>query len=369
MRRHPVVLTLAVALAFGSRNAARAADAVFLKADPSKPVLGTLLSESPSGIKLKVKGDTKVYPAGEILDITYDFQSGFKLDYNRAISTEKKIATAPTARTRKKLVKDALGEYEGLLPRLKGKDFASIRRNVEYKVAMLTIQHAQEDDKPLGPGIRKLQDFTSKNTRGWQIVPAAQLLGQLLIAGGKFADAEKVYTDLANNNDLPGEARNTFRLLEARLSMRPGKYADANTKLQGLIDKFPKGSPQNLRARIYQAECLAGMDRLAEAESKLTAILAEAKKDKEIRAQAYNTLGQCLYQAKNYQGALWNFLRVDVVYHQNREEHARALFYLVDLFKKRNDDKHAEECRAKLKSKEFAGTEYQTRFLKKDKES
>ncbi len=369
MSRYLVVLTLAVVLPFGSRAFVLGADSVFLKADPSKPVTGTLVSESPSGIKLKVKGETKFYPAGEILDITYDFQSGFKLDYNRAINTEKKVATATTSRSRKKGLKDALGEYEGLLPRLKGKDYSSIRRNVEYKIALLTIQLAQEEDKSLAIGLRKLQEFTSKNTRGWQIVPAAQLLGQLLIASGKFSDAENVYTGLAKNSDLPEEARNTFRLLEAKLSMRPGKYADANTKLQGLADKFPKGSPQNLRARIYQAECLAGLDRLAEAETKLNAILAEVKKDNDIRAQAYNTLGQCFYQAKNYQSALWNFLRVDVIYHQNREEHARALFYLVDLFKKRNDDKHAEECRAKLRSKEFAGTEYQTRLLKTDKES
>jgi hypothetical protein len=342
-----------------------AADSIFLKADPAKPITGTLVSESPSGIKIKVKSDTKTYPAAEILDVTYDFQSGFKLDYNRAINTEKKIATA---RNRKKALKDALTEYEGLLPRLKAKEYSRIRRNVEYKIAFLTVQVAQEDGSSLTPGIRKLQTFVSKNAGGWQIVPAAQLLGQLLIATNKFSEAENVYKELADNTNLPQDAQLTFQLLAAKLSMRPGKYAEANTKLQSLVDKLPKGSRESLRARIYQAECLAGMNRIAEAQTKLHALLDEVK-DKEVRAQIYNTLGQSHYLAKDYQGALWNFLRVDVVYHQNREEHARALYYLIELFKKRNDEKHSDECRAKLKGKAFAGTEYQTRFLRNDKGS
>jgi hypothetical protein len=367
MKRGLVGLTLFTCLSYVSPAPVRAADWVFLKADPAKPIIGTLVSESPSGVKLKVRGETKLFPAAEILDVTYDFQSGFKLDYNRAIGADKAIASATTASKRTKALKDALKEYQGVLPRLKAKDFSLIRRNVEYRIAVLTVRLAQEDGSNLASGIGKLKQFTSKNAGGWQIVPAAQMLGQLLIVEGKAEDAEQVYKDLSANTDLPQDARSAFQLSAARLSMRPGKYAEANTKLQALIDKLPKGSRQTIRARIYQAECLAGLNRLAEAEAKLNAILDEVKKDKEVRAQAYNTLGQCRYQAKNYQGALWDFLRVDVVYYQNREEHARALYYLVDLFKKKNDLKRSEECRAKLKSKAYSGTEYQMRLLKNDK--
>jgi hypothetical protein len=366
MTRHLVRITLLSGLVLAPLASLRAEDAVILRADPSKRLSGTLVSESPSGVRMKIKGETTLYPAGDILDVIYDFSSGFKLDYNRALGDEKKI---PTAKDRKKAIAEALSEFEKLLPRLKGEKFASIRRNIEYKIAYLTVELAQEKGTSLAPGIKKFQEFKKTHAGGWQIIPAAQMLGQLLVANGKFDVAEEVYNDLAGNNKLPKDARDTFKLLAAKLSMQPGKYDKALAQLQELAGRFPKGSRQLLKAQMYQAECLAGLNKLAEAQEKLKAILSEAKNDKDLRAQAYNTLGHCHEVAKDYKGALWDYLRVDVVYYQNREEHARALYHLVDLFKKLKDTSRSEECRAKLKGKEFAGTEYQTRFLKEGKGS
>ena len=64
--------------------------------------------------------------------------------------------------------------------------------------------------------------------------------------------------------------------------------------------------------------------------------------------------------AGRLEDALWAYLWVDVVYHQNRQEHAKALYHLYKLFKDRQDEAKAKQCKERLeKDKQFAGLEYQ----------
>jgi hypothetical protein len=55
---------------------------------------------------------------------------------------------------------------------------------------------------------------------------------------------------------------------------------------------------------------------------------------------------------------------VDVVYNQDRVQHAKALYHLWDLFSKEGDASRAQECREALMAPEFAGLEYQKRVQK-----
>jgi hypothetical protein len=55
-----------------------------------------------------------------------------------------------------------------------------------------------------------------------------------------------------------------------------------------------------------------------------------------------------------------------VIYHQNRQEHARALYHIAKLFQDLKDEKRAKEYRAKLEAPKFAGLEYQ-KMLVNDK--
>src|SRR5262249_10110395 len=59
---------------------------------------------------------------------------------------------------------------------------------------------------------------------------------------------------------------------------------------------------------------------------------------------------------------------VDVLYNQKKSEHAKALYHLSKLFKDRQDEKKAKDCRDRLeKDKAFAGSEYQ-RLIVNEKE-
>src|SRR5262249_8496637 len=194
------------------------------------------------------------------------------------------------------------------------------------------------------------------------LTACAESLAQFLMDAGKFTDAEDVYKELAANKALGRAARDGFDLLAARVSMRAEKYGDALKKLQALADRLPADSPHKNKARVLQAECLAGLKKYAAARDKLNALLKEAKDDKDVRAQAYNALGRCHLLQQQHKEALWDFLRVDVVYNQNKEEHARALYNLSKLFHLLKDKDRGDECAARLRNKKFAGTEYQRRL-------
>jgi tetratricopeptide (TPR) repeat protein len=364
MARRLAILTIATWLAAGP--AVRAADTVTRRSDPTHPLTGTIVSESPRGVRIKVGANAHEIPAEDVLRVRHDIASGplRREFYTPAFTADERIATAADP---KKAVAEALVSFEKLLAKLSPREEARVRRNVEFQVASLTARQALEQGKSPDAAVGRLRQFCKKYPDGWQIIPAAKLLGRLLTAERHYAEAEKAYQELADNAALPDEARNTLRLLAARVAVRPGNYAEAESKLNALLQKLPKGSRQALQARVCHAECLTAQAKFAEARDELKAVLNEAKGDKELRARAYNALGRCSYDAKQYKEALWDFLRVDVVYYQDPEEHAKALYHLADLFTKLKDPGRARESRERLLGKEFSGTEYQARLLKEQK--
>jgi tetratricopeptide (TPR) repeat protein len=373
-------IALVSMLAWCNGRPAWAQDSVRLETDPAKPLVGTIQKESPAGIEMTVRSKKLFIAADDINDVVYNAPGGIRIGaggYQSAMNNEAKAATG-TAADRKKALADAIHDYEKVAERA-GTKYPLLARHALFKVATLTALQAEETGSSTKEAIKLLEDFKAKHADGWQITRAARLLAQMLAEDDKFDQAEKVYVDLANNADLPKEASGQFQLLAAQLSMRPGKYAVAQAKLQALIDKLPQNSPARARAEISLAECqaetsLAKLPKDAEVEvkakiiadavGKLNGVLDANKEDKELRARAYNALGHCRLAAGQYKEALWDYLRVDVVYHQNREEHAKALYHLAILFDDLKDGERAKDCRARLSGKQLAGTDYQRRLAR-----
>src|SRR5262249_54759497 len=138
-------------------------------------------------------------------------------------------------------------------------------------------------------------------------------------------------------------------------------------RVQALAAKLPKDSKFQGRAKVAEAECLAAAKKDAPAIALLRQVIKEAN-DKNVKALAYNTLGQCLYNGEHLKEARWEFLWVDVVYNQDKAEHAKALYYLAKIFDKLDEKDRAQECRDALVSERaFAGMEWQRQALKEAK--
>ncbi len=83
--------------------------------------------------------------------------------------------------------------------------------------------------------------------------------------------------------------------------------------------------------------------------------------DPDPRGVVYNLLGD-YYLAQSppqSENAFWSYLRVHILYKDNPEEHAKALYNLYKLFDSvKQDHGKAMECYQALKREDLARTEY-----------
>jgi hypothetical protein len=361
--RRAVFLTFVVSVLVTLASAAGtlANDEVIVRSK-DKPYKGPIKSETSRGVE--ITGVKETIPAEDIVDILYDvnpvdvrinvYRPGVKSEKDYNDPDPKKEAQ------RKANLSDALKKYAEAYQKVKEK---TAKRHLEYKLAVLTARQAMDDNADLEPAIKLLSEFKAKHANSWQITACLQLLGRLQMESKHYKDSEETYLELARA-DVPEDTKQEAELLAAQVSARAGKQEEALKKLQALEGRLPKDSKYRGRAKVAQAECLAAAKKDAAAIALLRQLTKETS-DKSLKALAYNALGQCYYQAEKLKEARWEFLWVDVVYNQDKTEHAKALYYLAKIFDKLDEKERAQECREALSTdRAFIGMEWQRLALK-----
>jgi tetratricopeptide (TPR) repeat protein len=366
----------AVSLVFLTAGLMWAEDEVYLKGK-DKAIKGKITGESAKEVKI---GTKEIVAADQIADIIYDndFEKvNVKFTYKKGVDAERQSLDPAKEDKRKSFVAEALKQFEEALTLLTTEKYA--RRHIEYKIAMLRARQVMEDSDPPDKAIAKLKDFTKKHAGGWQITSAYQTLGQLQMDAGKFEDAENTYTSMSKLETLSEETRMDATMLAIQAKLQAGKYADARAEIRSLEKQLPKGSRFHARARVAEAECLVAEARkfdkaddpqkikLFEQAVDLIHDVIKDSSDRYVKAVGHNTLGYCYREQGKMKDAMWEFLWVDVVYNQDRMQHAKALYYLWDLFTKEGDAPHAQECREALMAPQFVGLEYQKMLMKESK--
>ncbi len=206
--------------------------------------------------------------------------------------------------------------------------------------------------------IKRLHDFKTRHPNCWELGACLRLMGRLYLDGKQYKEAEDAFLELAQadvGDDVKGEAE----LAAVQVTIKAGQQDAALKRLQALAAKWPPDTLLQSRARVAQAECLAASKKNEEA-VKLLREVARVTSDRNVKALAYNALGQTLYNADKLKDARWEFLWVDVVFNQSPAEHAKALYYLAKIFDKLGEQQRAQECRETLLSERaFAGLEWQ----------
>jgi hypothetical protein len=341
--------------------AAARADDVFLQRAKDKPShQGTVKQESPAVVTLaRDKGSLEI-PAEQIRDIVYDIEPVVVRvnKYRPALKAEHDAEAAASPQARAKLYQEAVRLYEETLQGLKeGQPFA--RRHLEFKLALARWRLAEKaaDPKALSKAFAGLAEFRGKNADGWQIGMCLQLLARWHLERKEWGKAESLLWELAKSA-VALDLRQQAEVAALDLLARQGKHADAEVKLRALIAKHAKGSPPNQAARIGLVECLGYAKKLDEAHTVAEEVLNETK-DKQLRARAYNALGVCYVINEKWSEASWEFLWVDLIYNQDRAEHARALYYLAKVFEELGEGDRARDYRSALQAGAYAGTLHQ----------
>jgi tetratricopeptide (TPR) repeat protein len=358
--RFALVAILLAGLAWAP--AAHAQDSVLTtdvgKDGKNKEIKGKVEAESARGVK--ISGAKELVSAEKIFDVYYDVDPlTVRLkSYRPAVDADHKAAVAKPG-LRKAFLDEALKNYPEALAGLKeGQPYA--QRNIEFRLAYLRALLAQEtkDAATRDLAIDKLKEFKTKHANSWQIGRALKTLAELQAEAEQYAEAEQTYHELARA-DVSDALKESAELLAATLAVRAKKYDVAEKNLNALIAKLPKGSRQSGRAQIALGDALREAKKLDQARGVFQKVIDETK-DRDLKAAAYNSLGESALAAEQYQEARWDFLWVDVVYNQDRTEHAKALYYLWKVFGQLNEEERARDCLETLLSDgQFAGTEFQ----------
>jgi tetratricopeptide (TPR) repeat protein len=103
---------------------------------------------------------------------------------------------------------------------------------------------------------------------------------------------------------------------------------------------------------LGRARCLAQLGRAEDAITLVQSVIQQADpEDGDVLGRAYNTLGQAyLAVTGKEQDALIAFLTVDLVYNKAPENHAEALYHLVDLWEKGANPERSREARSTLET-------------------
>jgi hypothetical protein len=361
-------LLFAVALCGGvslAAGPARAQDDITFfnrKTQKEERVKATVVEEGPGKVTYQVgSGPPQEVPAGDVVDIDYQAPRGVNpLDYRTPATRERRALQEKGAR-RKELLHEALAAYRELYPRLpEGARFQ--RRQVRFKTAQVLALLAEDDPAGLDAAIDALKQFQADHGDGWQLVPAVKLLARLQEQKGDAAAALATYEKAADNGALPGPVHEEFGLLAVRYLLRRGKHEDAARRARALKSALAADDPQALKLQVYLAACDTAAGRLDGVEKQLKAVL-ESGADNDVKALACNTLGDYYRARGRAPDAFWQYLVVDVLFNQDREELAKALYYLSKLYVEvRKDTLRARECLDRLgNEKDFGGLEYYRR--------
>jgi tetratricopeptide (TPR) repeat protein len=299
---------------------------------PGNQLQGQITSESPTEVKIKTAvGGEQSVPVDQIDTITYD---GAPPSYALAESRANSGALAEAA----DLYQKAVGEAQSK---------PTLERAAQFGRAEALAELALVDPGKADDAITALDGVVKSGPNSRQLGPALLLLVRVHMSRGDTAKAEAALTEL--NSRVPW-ASNRTAVLRARLMGKKGDHDAALKALDGIVATAPKGSAQAREALLAKADSLAATKKFAEAEAAVRDVIEQANpEDVAVQAEAYNTLGDCLRSAGKPKEALLAYLRTDILYSSAKDEHARALAQIVELWRELKQDARAIEKLEELK--------------------
>ena len=248
-----------------------------------------------------------------------------------------------------------------------------VRKYLEFRTAICLARSSDEtpdESAATAKGhdaIKLLDNFLTANKTGWEVFPVGQSLARLQVSsteikkekdGDKevekdtgrrmFEEAARTWGKVAKTADLAADLKQEAVLQEIDTKLRARQLAEA----KGLIDEAMKTAPAGAvkdRLNIFQLAQKFG-DNPNPAEG-ATAIEAEIAKSKDplVRATGYGMIGELYLAADKPRDAMWNYLTVEVVYNQDRDEVIKAVARLADIFRTQGEEDRGRTYREKLR--------------------
>ncbi|HEX4613047.1 MAG TPA: hypothetical protein VH092_32960 [Urbifossiella sp.] len=232
--------------------------------------------------------------------------------------------------------------YEGIKEKFKTNAPDRLRRWLAFRIAYTTTRAADDTPADSGwkdkaeAGLKLLSDYLSDYPGGWEAWAATRTAARVSLELGKAENAARLWAKEAKAPDITPDLRVEAAYQEADALMRAGRFPEAAAKAAEAVPKAAPGAPKERLNLIVLAAKAAESNPL----DGVAAVEAEIGKTKDaaVRAAGYALEGELYLAAKKPREAMWAFLWVEVVYNHDKEEVAKALARLTEVFKLLGDE-------------------------------
>jgi tetratricopeptide (TPR) repeat protein len=348
MSFRPFALAAAVLVAASSASyvQAQSLDSVYTTRGGA-PAKGTVTDAmTRDEVTLDMGGIPRKFPVTEIVRITYGDEpnelsnarnSVVAKNYNAALQSLQQI-------------------QPGSLTRL------HMQQDAAFYTALCNLKLAMTEGGDKAKAEQDMLNFVKNAPNSYHFYEAAELLGDLAVSSGRYADAVKYYTPLtrAPSEDLQMRANNAT----ARALMAQKNFDEALKRFDAVLSSglsTPEAVNQKLFATLGKAQCLGETGKPDEGVKMLEDIIAKNDpQDAKLFARTYNALGACHLKANRDKEALLAYLHTDVLFYADGEAHAEALYHLTELWTKLNKADRATDARRTLRER-YAGSIWNTK--------
>lgn len=335
MHRRPLALASSLALTL-ALAAVVAADEVVLIPNstvkaPGGRIRGQITAESPSELKIKpATGADQSVPVDQVASVSYD---GGPASFALAETRENNGQLAEAADLYKKAAAEATG-----------KPF--VAQAARFRRASILTDAAFASPARAKEAVDELDGFVQAYPASRHLGAALENLIRLHLQKGDAAKASAALAQIKEK--VPGSA-DRVAILEAKILSKTGKPDQAVKKLDEIIASA-KGTPKARDAQLAKAESLAGLNKFDDAIAAVQEVIKESPPEAyEVQAVAHNTLGDCYRAARRPKDALLAYLKTDILYDKDKEQHPKALAMIEQIFRELKVDVRADEVHERLK--------------------
>lgn len=324
---------------------------VFTGADREKTATkrGTITAMTPNEVKLDVSGTEQTFPVNEIKQLKFADEPSALENARNAVSQR---------------------NFNSALTELEKVDAGALKRDMEkQEVAFLKAycqaQQAMTEGGDKSAAVTALLDFVrDSNKNHYRFYLAAETLGDLMVASGKFDDAAKYYGDTGLAAAPWPVYKLRANLALGRSQYLGGKFADALTSYEAVIASQLSTPETNLLKAYAQAgkgACLAETGSADEGIALIKEVIkVNDPQDKRLFAYANNALGNCYLKSSRPKDAMLAFLQTHLMFFGDADTHAEALFQLAKLGDSLNRSEIASDARETLRQR-YAGSHWLAR--------
>ena len=290
--------------------------------DRGAPTFGTIAEITRVQITMETNQGKKLFPVNEVQKVT------FKDEPRELRNARDGILRGQLENARSDLEKISL---DGIARKEILQDIEFYKAYCDGRLALV----GGGDKAAAVQGACARLSRTPDEQREFPLLPGGRAAGRSGGGVGQFRQRHQVLQH-AGRSALAGrqdERRRAGRQRHGRQrACMPKRWPSSTACWRPSLDDA-RAREQKLLATLGRAVCLAGTGKPDEGIALATKIIDENNSQEKpvLFAKAYNALGTCYLKANKPQDALLAFLHVDLLFNQDPDAHAEALYHLSSL--------------------------------------